>query len=106
MKIPAFAMRRTPAAIAVGLLLALTLLALHPPVAQMAQETEPTPRITPTPAPYLQLEPVEGPAGTRNRVVATGGLWVPGGSVVLYWDSTDRRIGNAPVNPDGTFQTT
>lgn len=108
MKRSAFSTERAPVTGAVALFLVLALVAVGPAVVYSAQEQtpEPTPRDTATPAPYLQLDPAEGPWGVRTRVTATGALWVPGGNVVLYWDSTDNRVSNATVGADGTFQTT
>jgi hypothetical protein len=67
------------------------------------QEGEPTPRFTPTPAPYVQVEPSQGPAGAATLVVSTGGLWNPG-PVQLYWDDTGMAIGTPTAGADGFFR--
>jgi hypothetical protein len=67
---------------------------------------EPSPRPTATPAPYLQLNPVQGVAGNATVVMATGGLWLPGVAVTLYWDDTSLTLATTDVRADGTFQTT
>ena len=67
---------------------------------------EPTPRPTATPAPYLELDPTQSVAGDPTAVVARGALWVPGGTVDLYWDDTGPALASATVGSDGKFQTT
>ena len=65
---------------------------------------EPSPRPTATSAPYLQLDPVQGVAGDATPVTATGGLWVPGQAVSLYWDDTSLPLGNTVTTVDGAFE--
>jgi len=113
MKRSAFSIERAPVTAAVALFLVLALVAVGPAVvhsAQMGTPTgaateEPTPRFTPESEPFIQLNPTEGIAGERTRVVATGAFWEPEGNVVLYWDSTDNRVSNVTAAPDGTIQT-
>lgn len=63
------------------------------------------PRPTPTPAPYLQLDPTWGVAGVANQVKATGGLWSADHQVQLFWDDTDHPLGlPTQIRGDGTFE--
>jgi hypothetical protein len=65
---------------------------------------EPPPRPTVTPAPYLQLAPTQGVARQATSVTASGGLWVPGQVVTLFWDDASTLLGSAQVGADGRFQ--
>ncbi len=65
---------------------------------------EPTPRFTPTPAPYLELNPVQGIAGNPTPVTARGGSWAAGHTVRLYWDDTTVFLGQSQIRGDGTFE--
>jgi hypothetical protein len=67
---------------------------------------EPTPRPTSTPAPYLELDPTQGVAGSATSVLAMGGLWVPDQTVILFWDDNTLELGRTEVRSDGTFETT
>jgi hypothetical protein len=93
----------------VGMVVLLVLVVASPVGAfpSLFQE-EPTPRPTATPAPYLQLSPMQGVAGDATTVTATGALWEPG-DVTLYWDDTGGggvELGTASANDNGSFQTT
>jgi hypothetical protein len=66
---------------------------------------EPTPRPTATPAPFLELDPSEAPAGQPTQIQVTGSLWVQGYQVQLFWDDRPERISIANVEVDGTFRT-
>lgn len=107
MKRSAFPIERAPVAGAVGLFLVLALVAVGPAIAYSAQEETPEPgtRTPPALVPFIELNPTEGPAGSRTRVTVTGQLWEPGQNVVIYWDSTDNRVSNATPGADRTFQT-
>ena len=67
---------------------------------------EPTPRETPTPAPYLELNPTRGVAGDATPVTASGVNWQPGEDVVLYWDVVGGHRLADPINVqgNGTFE--
>lgn len=82
----------------------LVLIVVRPAGALLYQE--PTPRPTPTAAPYLELDPIQGIAGNATEVVASGALWTPGGIVTLYWDDVDEtglELGETVVTDQGTF---
>jgi hypothetical protein len=90
----------------VGVILLLGLVIAQPAGAfpALAQTEEPVPRPTATPAPYIQLEPSQGPAGGATLVVVTGGLWAPG-PLTLFWDSVSGIIlGQPSANVDGFFR--
>lgn len=92
-----------------GMVTLLALIVLRPAGASpsLFQETaEPTVRPTPTPAPYLSLNPTQGAAGDATEVVATGARWVPGVEVTLYWDDVDVTLGTADVDGEGEFEIT
>ena len=89
--------------------LALLALALIRPAGALAtlvlQTTpEPTARPTATPAPYVQVTPNQGVSGVATAVTASGGFWSPGHTVQLYWDSSERFLGQVQVRGDGTWQ--
>ena len=89
----------------VGMIVLLVVVVAQPAGASLFQG-EPTPRPTPTAAPYVELNPVEGIAGEPTPVVASGGLWTSGGVVTLYWDDFDGtgvELGQAVVTTEGTF---
>lgn len=70
-----------------------------------AFQGEPTPRPTPTSAPYLELIPTSGPVGFANQVKAKGYLWPQGHKVQLYWDDTNRPLGVlTQIGSDGSFE--
>jgi hypothetical protein len=64
---------------------------------------EPTPRATPTPAPFIALSPSEGVAGTPVAVTVTGSLWIPGVLLRLFWDGLPEPVALATPGQDGTF---
>ncbi|MBN1815173.1 MAG: hypothetical protein JXA14_25295 [Anaerolineae bacterium] len=64
---------------------------------------EPTPRATPTPAPFIALSPTEGVVGTPVAVTVTGSLWVPGVLLRLFWDGLPDPVATVTPGPDGTF---
>lgn len=91
----------------VGMVVLLALLVTHPVGALpfLFQDTpEPTPRPTATPAPFIELSPSQGVAGDATTVMATGGLWLAGGTVSLFWDTPGLRLGTAEVAGDGAFR--
>ena len=88
----------------VGMVALLAVVVAQPAAALLYQE--PTPRPTPTAAPYVELTPVLGTAGVATPVVASGVFWTPGGTVILYWDAVDVtgvELGQAVVTNEGTF---
>ena len=88
----------------VGMIVLLVVVVAQPAGALLNQE--PTPRPTPTAAPYVELTPVQGIAGDPTPVVASGALWTSGGTVTLYWDEVDEtgvELGQAVVTNEGTF---
>ena len=93
---------------AVGVVVVLIVVLVHPAgaLASLMYQTtpEPTPRPTATPAPYLDLNPTQGVAGAPTPVVATGGFWAPGHTIRLYWDTTAVSLGETQVRGDGTFE--
>lgn len=96
----------------VGLLLLLNLpltspAAALPALLQGPETPEPSAtRPRPTPAPVLELDPVQGPVGQATEVTARGELWTPGLPVSLHWDDTGAPLGNVIPGADGSFQTT
>jgi hypothetical protein len=64
---------------------------------------EPTPRPTATPAPFIELTPSQGVAGTPVAVTVTGSLWVPGVLLRLFWDGLPDPVATATPGADGTF---
>ena len=89
----------------VGMIALLVLVVVRPAGALRYQE-DPTPRPTPTTAPYVELTPVEGIAGDANEVAASGALWTPGAAITFFWDAVDEtglELGQADVSTEGTF---
>jgi len=89
----------------VGMIALLVLVVVRPAGALRFQE-DPTPRPTPTTAPYVELTPVQGIAGEATEVAASGALWTPGASVTFFWDAVDGaglELGEADVSTEGTF---
>lgn len=87
-------------------MIALLVVVVAQPAGALLYQGEPTPRPTPTAAPYVELNPVQGAAGDVTAVVASGALWTPGGTVTLYWDgvgSSGLELGAAAVTNEGTF---
>ena len=87
-------------------MIALLVVVVAQPAGALLYQGEPTPRPTPTAAPYVELNPVQGVAGDATPVVASGALWTPGGTVTLYWDgvgSSGLELGQAVVTNEGTF---
>jgi hypothetical protein len=88
----------------VGMIALLVVVVAQPAGALLYQE--PTPRPTPTAAPYVELNPVQGIAGDATAVVASGALWTTGGTVTLHWDEVGGsgvELGQATVTNEGTF---
>ena len=88
----------------VGMIALLVLIVVRPAGALLVQD-EPTPRPTPTTAPYVDLSPTEGIAGEATEVRASGAYWTPG-SVTLYWDEVDEtgvELGEVEVTIEGVF---
>lgn len=89
----------------VGMIALLVLIVVRPAGALLYQG-EPTPRPTPTTAPYIELNPVQGIAGDVTEVQASGALWTAGGAIVLYWDAVDGggvELGQVVATNEGTF---
>ncbi|MGD8472769.1 MAG: hypothetical protein PVH59_01520 [Anaerolineae bacterium] len=89
----------------VGMIALLVLVVVRPAGALRFQE-DPTPRPTPTTAPYVELTPVEGIAGDATEVAASGALWTPGAAITFFWDAVDGaglELGQADVSTEGTF---
>jgi hypothetical protein len=87
-------------------MIALLVVVVAQPAGALLYQGEPTPRPTPTAAPYVELNPVQGIAGEATPVVASGALWTPGVVVVLYWDAFDGsgvELGQAVTTSEGTF---
>ena len=87
-------------------MIALLVVVVAQPAGAMLYQGEPTPRPTPTSAPYVELNPVQGVAGIATPVVASGALWTPGVPVILYWDAVDGggvELGQAMTTAEGTF---
>jgi hypothetical protein len=78
----------------VGMIVLLVLIVVRPAGAVCLQG-EPTPRPTPTAAPYFELDPTWGISGEVTEVIATGALWTPG-VITLFWDDVDNAV-------EGTF---
>ena len=89
----------------VGMIALLVVVVAQPAGASLYQG-EPTPRPTPTAAPYVELNPIQGIALEATPVVASGALWLPGVPVILYWDAYDGsgvELGQAATTNEGTF---
>jgi hypothetical protein len=89
----------------VGMIVLLVLIVVRPAGALLYQG-EPTPRPTPTAAPYIELNPVQGIAGLVTNVAASGALWTAGGTITLFWDAVDGsgvQLGQVVVTNEGTF---
>jgi hypothetical protein len=89
----------------VGMIALLVLIVVRPAGALLYQG-EPTPRPTPTAAPYIELNPVQGIAGDVTQVQASGALWTAGGAIVLYWDAVNGggvELGQVVATAEGTF---
>ena len=87
-------------------MIALLVVVVAQPAGAMLYQGEPTPRPTPTSAPYVELNPIQGVAGIATPVVASGALWTPGIMVTLYWDgvgSSGVELGQAMTTAEGTF---
>lgn len=89
----------------VGMIGLLVLIVVRPAGALLYQG-EPTPRPTPTAAPYIELNPVQGIAGDATEVQASGALWTAGVTIILYWDAVDGsgvELGQVVATAEGTF---
>jgi len=89
----------------VGMIALLVLIVVRPAGALLYQG-EPTPRPTPTAAPYIELNPVQGIAGLVTNVAASGALWTAAGTITLFWDAVDGsgvQLGEVVVTNEGTF---
>lgn len=90
-----------------GVVALLALVLVHPAgaLSSLVQTTpEPTPRFTPTPAPFLELSPSQGVSGDLTQVTATGGFWAGGWNVKLYWHGDPHLLGQTRIRSDGTFE--
>jgi hypothetical protein len=88
-----------------GIIALLVLLVVPPAGAIPALQTgEPTPRLTPTAAPGVELTPTQGTAGDETTVTAQGAFWTPNQPVTLYWDDPSVVLGTTTAGADGTFQ--
>ena len=75
---------------------------------EAASAQEPTPRPTPTLAPYIVLDPTQAVGEETVYIIVTGYLWPTDGSTVdLYWDVLVHHL-EGPITPDpsGEFQVT
>jgi hypothetical protein len=75
---------------------------------EAASAQEPTPRPTPTLAPYIELEPTQAVGDETVYIIVRGYLWPTDGSTVnLYWDDLVYSLaGPVTIDPSGQFQTT
>ena len=94
----------------VGIVALLVLLALFAAGSsrEAATAQEPTPRPTPTLAPYIELDPTQAVGEETVYIIVRGYLWPTGGSMVnLYWDDlTHSPGGPVSIDPSGEFVTT
>ncbi len=69
---------------------------------------EPTPRPTPTLAPYIELEPIQAVGEEPVDIIVRGYLWPtnPGAAVNLYWDDLVHSLdGPIAIDGSGEFET-
>ena len=75
---------------------------------EVASQEEPTPRPTPTLAPYIELDPTQAVGDETVYIIVRGYLWPTDGSTVnLFWDDLVYFLaGPITIDSSGQFQTT
>ncbi len=77
---------------------------------KVASQDEPTPRPTPTIAPYIELEPLQAVGEEAVDIIVRGYLWPvadPPEEVNLYWDDQVHSLeGPVAIDSSGEFETT